>query len=293
MYKYGPNYAQTFEGDDTALMGMLDNGGVHYNSAVLSYVAYLLNSIEDSELREGEERLSDEDDLNLWFETLYQATMKTDFTDIGYFLAYSSTITGLSETQRNLVARIIDEYGLLGHYDEVLKKAEEAEHVNYYFTFDCGNTGFLDRYRVGIRNAFSEGDTSANSVMPFEVDASGMNIIKMTNHMNVVPKVFVENKEKNQIVSAIYLNLDFDNYPMTTNFVIHLREVNLKVGQTFIPYENETIVSIEEYLRSEYPEILTEGKFTAYDAEEWFIATKTPSMASGEYNLIHISAFKE
>lgn len=286
MYKYGPNYAQTFENDNTVLMPYLDNGGVHYNSGIPSYAAYIMNKMPESELREGEERLSFAKDLDLWFETMYMTTLGTDFEDMGHYLALASAAVGLNEGQRKLAMRVVDEYGFLGHYETLQNKIDASEQVNYYYTFDCGDSNFLDSHRIGIRNAISEGETSVNSVAPFEVNRNGVNKLTLTQHMPIIPKLFIADREENQMQSVIYLSDDFDNIQMTTNFVIHVREEHVQVGQTFYPHANETVVGIEEYVRSAHPEVCEKG-IISFDMEGvFYISTKTPSMKAGEYNLI-------
>ena len=103
---------------------VLDYGGVHQNSGVCNYLAYCLVNGHD-DIKDGA-TLSMEDNLDMWFETLYMTNYVSDYYDVGQYLRFAAKCMALEEDEQDYISDLLVLVGI-GYDEEGTAKLNVSE----------------------------------------------------------------------------------------------------------------------------------------------------------------------
>lgn len=136
---------------DSQYLVNMDNGGLHINANVLTYLAYQLSNKEN--VLENEAALTMRENACLWYETAYIRTAMDDFNDVAFNLSSAARMLGFSKEKIARIDRLIFDHGLAGTKEssERVKELIEqyAEPVTVHFTSDSEDT--IKGRLVGMR----------------------------------------------------------------------------------------------------------------------------------------------
>ena len=198
-----------------------DAGGAHSNSLVVGHLGYLMT--DDSETRAGEEALSDEENLDAWFECLFISTYDSDFADVGHYLNYAVKKLGYPDTELDFVSRLTEEYGFMdGNIEEEYLEEDCTYTLNTTLNWDDENYAEVP---VGIYYYGNDasiltagGFTDGEQTFRTSGDYPAYMMIQALDFVaGVCPVAYVE------------LNEERDG----TDFEINMRAVSLNVGDVF------------------------------------------------------------
>ena len=134
-------HPSTYKGENW-YSGSGDNGGVHYNSTVISHAAYLMS--------ESGGGLLDTDDLaKLWYRAMLMMPSDCDFNDCRQLVELAATSMELTTAQIECVSEAFDEVGIAG----ISKESVEAKYnVKPGCTLSVygGNGEKYDNYSLAI-----------------------------------------------------------------------------------------------------------------------------------------------
>ena len=137
---------------DEAFSDYSDSGGVHINSGCVNYLAYELCNYEGIK---KEQRLTMDEDLDLWMETLYCTTHESSYEEVGHYLVYASKAMGLSDNKQTGVYRTVEDYGFLGSTGRLDEFINDEKSVSYDFKINNSTEDELEFY-IGINEGESE-----------------------------------------------------------------------------------------------------------------------------------------
>lgn len=275
---YNPDAAEEF-GD------LLDNGGVHTNSGVPNYLAYKLTHEEEAGLNAGEKILEIEENLDMWFETLYLATFITDFNDIAHFLIYSGDVTGLSDEKKALVSRMVKEHGILGDCEEFDKLLEDEQKTSIEYSFIPENADFFDRYSLAVINVAVYENGNRDKLAGAFVPKDGkVTLIQSSDFMNA-PMVSVIDNISGQYVTRLVPLVTKKNAITDDQIICHIKEINLSPqDDKFVVPDGEKITQLSNETDESAKYLLIDGEnsFTKY-GKYIVITEKEDAEKSGEY----------
>lgn len=143
-YKQGVKYVSDIDEEMMQCL-LLDFGGVHTNSGVPNHFAYQLT---DGTPNDGEELLSKEDNLYVWYETLFLGNYDSDFIDQRAYLDYAAKKYGLNDKKIKYMDRILKDYGFDdGVVKEDLLNSEDSKEVVVSINYDSKEDE--EKYKCG------------------------------------------------------------------------------------------------------------------------------------------------
>ena len=166
-YIGGTDYVEPIKSD--CMNELLDCGGVHENSGVVNYLCYELCN---SEFVKEADRLTMEENLDCWFETLYMSTYDTNYEDIAHFLIFAAEhMPGMSEGKKETVKYLTDLYGFTGNRDELEKLIGEEECYEYELQLNLPEDGSAEGMSFGASYVAEDG--SGRYCVAGEMDENG------------------------------------------------------------------------------------------------------------------------
>ena len=126
----------------------LDYGGVHQNSGVCNYLAYCL--VNGSDQMAESATLSLEEDLDLWFETLYMTTYISDYFDVGQFLRFAAKCMGLSEEKQEYLFNLLVKFGMSYDQDYEFQMDVVENCREFQLRVNAADSSYADKYDIGV-----------------------------------------------------------------------------------------------------------------------------------------------
>lgn len=120
-----------------------DNGGVHTNSSILNYLAYcMVNGTGAGD----EATLTLDENLDIWFDTLYYTNHQTDYYDVATYLTLSAETMGLADEKYYYLRQLLVDFGLIPDEDgnSYVSYSEDSDYYNINLTYDDSEYDDLD-----------------------------------------------------------------------------------------------------------------------------------------------------
>ena len=112
-----------------------DNGGVHHNSSILNYLAYcLVNGTGEG----NEATLTLEENLDMWFDTLYYTNHQSDYYDVATYLTLAAESMDIGEEKYMYLRQLLVDFGLIpdGDGEKYISYEEESDFYNINVVYD-------------------------------------------------------------------------------------------------------------------------------------------------------------
>ena len=249
-----------------------DFGGVHQNSGVLNYLAYsMVNGTEEGT---DSEVLSIEENLNLWFETLYMTTYISDYYDVGQYLLFAAKCQELPEEQQDYISSLMQERSIIPDENNQYHEEIEEDEKEISFHLDTVEEDYADEYDLAIWLDYNDGEREmfgAGDVVPGETTT-----IKVKSDDEVIPRFTVTDVESGKDFGLVYITEEPQD-----EYDIVLEEIQCDQGDTFrVPGNKESIYyssldNVSDYLSLDDDgsilfEVANEGAtlLSVYDEEE-------------------------
>ena len=173
---------------DAAVSDRLDHGGVHQNSGIMNYLAYCL--VEGCADVADNHVLSVEDNLDLWFESLYLTTYLSDYQDVAGFLQFAAKCMHMSPERQAYLNSLLVAMGLIKDADgnQSLRLTEDYETVTFHVNMETDDfkdlfvLGFnlrdaeTNRYRLDAGDLYTEDNTLVFKVQKGDACVPTLNI---------------------------------------------------------------------------------------------------------------------
>lgn len=154
MYLYGNYYLNPVE---EVISDEYDNGGVHQNSSILNYLAYcLVNGTGEGD----EATLTLEENLDMWFDTLYYTNHQSDYYDVATYLTLAAESMNLDEEKYLYLRQLLVDFGLIpdGNGESFVSFEEDSELYSINVIYDDSEYDNLaDVFKFGF-TFFDEND---------------------------------------------------------------------------------------------------------------------------------------
>lgn len=128
-----------------------DAGGVHTNSSILNYLAYCL--VNGTGEGNDEATLSIDENLDMWFDTLYYTNHQTDYYDVATYLTLSAETMGLDEDKYLYLRQLLVDFGLIpdAEGETYVSFEEDSDLYNINVRYDDSNYSDLaDVFKLGF-----------------------------------------------------------------------------------------------------------------------------------------------
>ena len=209
----------------------MDYGGVHSNSGVPNYLGYCFL---DGEKEEGEENLTMEEGLNLWFETLYVSTYESDFVSLGGYLKYAAEKLNYSDAKVTLIRRYIKELGFDDHIvDEKLLEEESTAKFTVNVTYS--DTISKDKCDIGLAMINSEG-------LVYMVLNDYENSVNVTHENPSYVIMFICAYDENGNVYRSYVSV---NPKERSDITLNINKLDLKKDDVYTFPSEEEVISMD------------------------------------------------
>ena len=265
---------------DSTLWAQLDNGGVHQNSGICNYLAYCLVAGEGEV--PDEYLLSVDNNLDMWFETLYMATHVTGYYDQGQYLEFAAKCMGLSEENQEYLLQLLIAFGLEADENGEIGVRMSEDYRTITFDVEVEDEYYADMYDLG----FQLRDENGTYVLAAGDAYPGQSLtIKVGEDDSLVPWVVIGDIQNGYALGGLKLNSGIcDEYHIVMKTV--LCEKGKRYNLNFSEYPNFTT-----NFESEFDEHIfrnDEGNPVFYTEEEgeYFISFYDES--SGECLLLEL-----
>ena len=242
----------------SSLGEVLDYGGVHTNSGVCNYLAYCL--VNGSDQLDNDNTLSMDDNLDMWFETLYMTNYLSDYYDVAQYLRFAAKSMDLPKAQQDYLYELLKKYGMA--YDEngefSTDVLEECREITFHV--EASDDSYAGSYELGFDLYDPDGEfiATAGAVTP------GNDLtFRVKPGEECSPALYIGDLEAG--VELAELNLTND---VRDTYNIDFEVVSATVGDTYvIPGDEDTIYNsnwedIFDYL------YLDEDGNVAFDCDE-------------------------
>lgn len=133
-----------------------DNGGVHKNSSILNYLAYcLVNGTGEGD----EATLTLEENLDIWFDTLYYTNHQTDYYDVATYLTLAAESMNIDEDKYLYLRQLLVDFGLIpdANGESYVTFEEDSDYYSINIAYDDSiYDNLADIFKFGF--TFYDGD---------------------------------------------------------------------------------------------------------------------------------------
>ena len=273
-YYGGVYYMDSIDG----LLGRdMDYGGVHQNSGIFNYLAYCL--VNGSPDLENTNVLSIENDLDMWFETLYMTTYTSNYTEVAQYLRFAAKCMNLPQEQQDYLYELMKKTGVA--YDENYDYSNDVEEASKTITFTLRSIDheYDDRYEIGISLYTPE----ARYMLDAGVVAAGNDInFKVKTEDECIPEIYIGNRENGLLYTSFFLTNDVRDH-----YDIVIEDVPCKVGETyFLIGDRSTVYHANFSPIGDYLSMNEEGRIVFSCLQEGVFCVSAYNEANDSYRVV-------
>lgn len=154
-----------------------DAGGVHTNSSILNYLAYCL--VNGTGEGKNEATLTVEENLDMWFDTLYYTNHQTDYYDVATYLTLAAESMDLDVDKYSYLRQLLVDFGLIpdADGDAYVSFEEDSDFYNIKVNYDTSSYNELSElFKLGFtfydtdNNYLDAGGLSEDGMLTYAVE---------------------------------------------------------------------------------------------------------------------------
>lgn len=263
--------------EDARFDEFLGEGIANINRGIIDYFSYMLVNESEEYLYSDEERLSLEDNRDLWYESSLMALSNNDFESQGDLLLYAAKVIDLSDRNIKFLNRMLDDYGFMGKSSEHKELLLEEDYSQIMFVFDYSDSKSKDSYDIAVIGL----DDNDNWTGAGVVGRSG----KIKNYVEegdkVRPYIQILNSDSDEEMAKFEL-VSHHSAIDESKCNIYVKDIEVGIGETYTLEDNEELAGIDSRLDEYKHKLFFDNEFSVDCAGEYFFTTLSNESLSAE-----------